>query len=122
MHTLLLKNLKTYKDEYQKKIDEVKDNIEAISDERKQARYNSIVNSAQSKLDDAQKEYDEQKQKAEDELQDAQNKIDDGKAKIEDGERKLAEFMLYFFNELNIIFIVKPENFFSPHKSNLFQS
>ena len=57
------KNLKTYKDEYQKKIDEVKDNIEAISDERKQARYNSIVNSAQSKLDDAQKEYDEQKQK-----------------------------------------------------------
>ena len=84
------KNLKTYKDEYQKKIDEVKDNIDAISDERKQARYNSIVNTAQSKLDDAQKEYDEQKQKAEDELQDAQNKIDDGKAKIEDGERKLA--------------------------------
>lgn len=83
------KNLKTYKDEYQKKIDKVKDNIEAISDERKQARYNSIVNTAQSKLDDAQKEYDEQKQKAEDELQDAQNKIDDGKAKIEDGEREL---------------------------------
>ena len=84
------KNLKTYKDEYQKKIDKVKDNIEAISDERKQARYNSIVNTAQSKLDDAQKEYDEQKQKAEDELQDAQNKIDDGKAKIEAGERELA--------------------------------
>ena len=84
------KNLKTYKDEYLKKIDEVKDNIDAISDERKQARYNSIVNTAQSKLDDAQKEYDEQKQKAEDELQDAQNKIDDGKAKIEAGERELA--------------------------------
>ena len=84
------KDLKTYSDEYQQKIDEVKDNIEAISDERKQARYNSIVNTAQSKLDDAQKEYDEQKQKTEDELQDAQNKIDDGKAKIEDGERELA--------------------------------
>lgn len=84
------KDLKTYSDEYQQKIDDVKDNIEVISDERKQARYNSIVNTAQSKLDDAQKEYDEQKQKTEDELQDAQNKIDEGKVQIGDGEKNVA--------------------------------
>lgn len=83
------KDLKTYSDEYKDKVKGVIDNIEDISDERKQARYNCIVNNAQSKLDDAQKEYDEQKQKAEDELQDAQNKIDNGKAQIEAGEKEL---------------------------------
>ncbi len=83
------KDLKTYSDEYKDKVEGVIDNIEDISDERKQARYNCIVNNAQSKLDDAQKEYDEQKQKAEDELQDAQNKIDNGKAQIEAGEKEL---------------------------------
>lgn len=83
------KDLKTYSDEYKDKVEGVIDNIEDISDERKQARYNCIVNTVQSKLDDAQKEYDEQKQKAEDELQDAQNKIDNGKAQIEAGEKEL---------------------------------
>ena len=83
------KDLKTYSDEYKDKVKGVIDNIEDISDERKQARYNSIVNTVQSKLGDAQKEYDWQKQKAEDELQDAQNKIDNGKAQIEAGEKEL---------------------------------
>ena len=76
------KDLKTYSDEYKDKVKGVIDNIEDISDERKQARYNCIVNNAQSKLDDAQKEYDEQKQKAEDELQDAQEKLNDAKTQI----------------------------------------
>lgn len=76
------KDLKTYSDEYKDKVEGVIDNIEDISDERKQARYNSIVNTVQSKLDDAQKEYDEQKQKAEDELQDAQEKLNDAKTQI----------------------------------------
>ena len=83
------KDLKTYSDEYKDKVEGVIDNIEDISDERKQARYNCIVNTVQSKLGDAQKEYDWQKQKAEDELQDAQNKIDNGKAQIEAGEKEL---------------------------------
>lgn len=83
------KDLKTYSDEYKDKVEGVIDNIEDISDERKQARYNSIVNTVQSKLGDAQKEYDWQKQKAEDELQDTQNKIDNGKAQIEAGEKEL---------------------------------
>ena len=83
------KDLKTYSDEYKDKVKGVIDNIEDISDERKQARYNSIVNTVQSKLGDAQKEYDWQKQTAEDELKDAQNKIDNGKAQIEAGEKEL---------------------------------
>lgn len=76
------KDLKTYSDEYKDKVKCVIDNIEDISDERKQARYNSIVNTVQSKLGDAQKEYDWQKQKAEDELQDAQEKLNDAKTQI----------------------------------------
>lgn len=82
--------LRTYNDDYDDLISVVKDNIEEISGEREQERYNSIVNEATEKLNDAQAKYDEEKKKAEDELADAENKINYAKEQVSSGEEELA--------------------------------
>lgn len=74
---------------YLDKIDEVENSIDNISEERREARYNELYDSANSKIQDAQKELDEEKAKAEKELDDAQKEIDDGKKEIEDGKAEI---------------------------------
>ena len=81
--------LKTYKDNYDDLISNVIDNIDEISEERKQARYDEIINTATEKINDAQAEYDEQKQKAENEIADAEKQLEDAKQKVKDGENEL---------------------------------
>ncbi len=81
--------LDTYSDEYQELIDSVVDDIDAITDERIDARYDQVVSEAQAELDDAKKEYEENKQKVEKELKDAQDKIDKSKTELEDGKAEL---------------------------------
>lgn len=81
--------LASYDSKYEDLISSLKDEIEKISTERKQARYDEIVNEATDKLNDAQSKYDEEKKKAEDEIADAENKIADAKKQIEDGENEL---------------------------------
>lgn len=83
--------LNTTDDKYSEKVDEVKDRLDAISEERREARYNELYNSANSKIEDAQEELDTEKEKAEKELEDAQKEIDDGKQQIEDGKKQIAE-------------------------------
>lgn len=74
---------------YLDKIDEVKNNLECISEERREARYNELYNSANSKIEDAQNELDKEKAKAEKELEDAKKEIEDGKKEIEDGKAEI---------------------------------
>ena len=85
------KELNTTDNDYSDKVEEVKDRLDAISESRREARYNELYNSANSKIEDAQKELDEEKEKAEKELEDAQKEIDDGKAELEDGKKQIAE-------------------------------
>lgn len=82
--------LETYEDSYEDLIKDVKDRIDEISEERNQARYDEIVNTATEKLNDAQAEYDEQKQKAENEIADAEKQLADAKQEIIDAENELA--------------------------------
>ena len=74
---------------YLDKIDEVENSIDNISEERREARYNELYDSANSKIQDAQRELDKEKAKAEKELDDAQKEIDDGKKEIEDGKAEI---------------------------------
>ena len=85
------KELNTTDNDYSDKVEEVKDRLDSISESRREARYNELYNSANSKIEDAQKELDEEKEKAEKELEDAQKEIDDGKAELEDGKKQIAE-------------------------------
>lgn len=69
------KNLKTYEDDYNDKVEKVLNNIKEISEERKQIRYNEIIDSATEKLEEAQNKYDSQKQEVETELNNARTQI-----------------------------------------------
>lgn len=83
------KELETYNKDYQDMIDGVSDKIEKISEERRQARYQEIVDEAKEKLDSAQNEYDTQKKQAEDEITQAQKQLEDAKNKVESGKAEL---------------------------------
>ena len=83
------KNLKCYEDDYEEKIETAIDNVEGISEDRREARYNELYDSANKKLQDAKNEFETQKADGEKQLQDAQNEIDSGKKQIEDGKAEL---------------------------------
>lgn len=83
------KELKTYSSKYEDKVEEVKQRIEDISEERRQARYQEIYDEANEKIQDAQKELNTQKAKAEKEIKDAKQKIEDAKRQVENGKAEL---------------------------------
>lgn len=83
------KELNTTSNKYEDTVEEVKNSLENISEERREARYNELYDSANSKIQEAQEKLDEEKTKAEKELADAQKEIDDGKKELEDGRAEL---------------------------------
>lgn len=83
------KELKTYSKKYEDKVEEVKQRIEDISEERRQARYQEIYDEANGKIQDAEKELNTQKAKAEKEIKDAKQKIEDAKQQVRNGKAEL---------------------------------
>ena len=57
------KELETTSNKYSDLVENVQDELENISDERRQARYDELYNNANSKIEDAQKELNEEKEK-----------------------------------------------------------
>ena len=84
------KELDTTGDEYSELVGKVEDGLEAISEERQEARYRQFYDSANSKIQDAQKELDEEKEKAEKELNDAEKELEDAQKEVDDGKAELA--------------------------------
>lgn len=85
------KELHALSNEYQEKIDYVKEELEGIKEERQTFRYNSLIDEANEKLDDAEKEFEEEKKKGEDKINDAKKEIADGKKEIQDAKKELAD-------------------------------
>lgn len=83
------KDLETTDNKYEEAISNVEDELEAISEERREARYNELYESANSEIEEAQEKLDEETEKAEKELSDAEKEIEDGKKEIEDGRREV---------------------------------
>lgn len=79
----------TNSDEYLSIINSVTSEIEAIKETRENARYQSLVDEATTKVNDAQKEFDDNKQDVEAELQDAENQIKNAENQIASSERKI---------------------------------
>ena len=79
----------TNSDEYLSIINSVTSEIEAIKETRENARYQSLVDEATTKVNDAQKEFDDKKQDVEAELQDAENQIKNAENQIASSERKI---------------------------------
>lgn len=88
------KKLNSFSAAYENKVDGVMEGLEAIQDERVQARYEEIIDEAEAELNDAWAEYEEKKAEAEQELADAEQELKDGWAELADAEQELADAKL----------------------------
>ena len=92
-----VQELTAFTDAYDDRVAEVLDQVEAIKEEREQARYQEIMDEADSeledarqKLEDAQAELEDGKAQAETELADARQKLEDAQAEVDSGKSELA--------------------------------
>ena len=84
------KELRSYNDNYEELIEEAKNKIEEIADNRKEARYKALYDKANQKLQDAKNEFETQKSDGEKQLQEAENEINAAKQELENGKNELA--------------------------------
>lgn len=75
-------------EEYEATVEAVQTRVEAIQDERCQARYDEIRGEAQAEIDDAWQEYYDAEEEAEQELADAAQELADGRQELADGEQE----------------------------------
>lgn len=92
------KDLTAFTGQYDDRVQEVLDNVEAIKEERQTARYNEVVDEAneqlaeaQSELADAQQELEDGKAEAEAELADARAKLEDAQAEVDSGKQEIED-------------------------------
>ncbi len=97
------KEMTAFTDEYDGRVQEVLDQVEAIKEERQQARYDEIMSEgkeqideagqklsdARSELEDGKKEAEAELSKARQELLDAQAEVDTGRAEAESSRQQL---------------------------------
>ncbi len=80
-----------FSESYDAVVAHVTDLLEEIKADREQARYDGIMEEAESEIADAQAELDDARTEAESELADAADKIADGEQEIADGRQELAD-------------------------------
>ncbi|MBO4289091.1 MAG: FtsX-like permease family protein, partial [Lachnospiraceae bacterium] len=83
--------LTAYSDAYEDTVKAVTDRLEAMEDERCEARYNEVVDEAKEKLADARQEYNDKKAEADEKIADAEQKLADGEQELADAEKKVAD-------------------------------
>ena len=76
---------------YEQKVEAVKEEINEIADQRKEARYQSLRKEAEEKVAEAQEELDKNKKEAESQIEDAKNQLQKGKQDLEDGQKKIQQ-------------------------------
>ena len=90
------KEMTSFTDEYDDRVQEVIDKIEEIKDEREQIRYDEIVDEtnkaledARQQVTDAEKELEDGKAEAQAELADARQQLEDAQAEVDSGRQEL---------------------------------
>ena len=91
----------TSTNEYEDCIGEVVDSIENIKEERQNARYDVLVNTATKKVEDAESELNTQKNDAQKQIDDSYKKLEDGKKQIKSAESELASGRVKADNEFS---------------------
>lgn len=80
-----------YSDAYEDYIDATQDELEDLTKQLVQDRYDGLIADAEAEIADAQKELDDKSAEAETELQDALKEIEDGEQEIADAEIEIAD-------------------------------
>ena len=93
--------VKTGSAEYKETIEEVTEKIEAIKEERQQARYQSLIDTANAELAEAEQTFESEKADAEKQLAEAQAEIDSGRKELEDGKQALESNRKQVNNQLS---------------------
>lgn len=75
--------------DYKDTVKKTEDQIDKITDERIEHRYNEVVGEATDELNKAKKEYNDKKKETEDKINKAEKELKDGKQKIKDGKKEL---------------------------------
>ena len=83
------KDLTAFTDAYDDRINEVMDRVEAIKEERENARYDGIVSEAQEKLDDAKQKVKDAEEDLAQGKADADKKLSEARKKLEDAQEEL---------------------------------
>ena len=78
-----------YSDEYDDIVSRVTERIDAVSDERAQARTDEVIGDALEQVEDGEREAQESFDEAEQAFADGQKEIDDGRAELADGQAEL---------------------------------
>ncbi len=84
------KELTAFTDEYDKKIEYALDNIEKISAEREESRYQEVVGEATDKLEDAKQKLSDSKTEAEQKLGEVKTQLQEGQNQIENAKSQIA--------------------------------
>lgn len=80
---------KCYSDEYNDALEELKENLEQVVEERVQLRFEDIKQEALEEIADGEKELEDKKTEAEKEFKDAWQELEDARIQLEDGEQQL---------------------------------
>ena len=80
-----------FTDAYTQAVEPVQKRVEALEEERCQARYDEVTKEPRQELADARKTWQEEKDNADSELFDARAKLNDGWAQLSDAKDQLAE-------------------------------
>lgn len=84
-------DLTAFTDPYTQAVDAVLERVEALENERCQARYDEVTEEPRKELEDGEETYRQQKADAEKELADARSQLDDGWAQLDEGKVQLEE-------------------------------
>lgn len=80
-----------FTDEYTNAVEPVQERVEALEEERCQARYDEVTEEPRQELADAKTSWQEEKDKADSELADARSQLDDGWKQLNDAKDQLAD-------------------------------
>ena len=77
--------------DYKDTVKKAEDQIDDITDERIEHRYDEVVGEATDELNDAKREYNDKKKETEDKIKKAEKELKDGKQKIKEGKEELKD-------------------------------
>lgn len=83
------RELDSYGDEYDDRLDALLDSLDGLADERAQLRYASVVGDAQEEIDDAQAELDDAREELADAQDDAEKELADARQELLDARQEL---------------------------------
>lgn len=83
------RELDSYGDEYDERLDALLDSLDGLADERARLRYASVVGDAQEEIDDAQAELDDAREELADAQSDADQELADARQELLDARKEL---------------------------------